>query len=355
MSRLGDPGAPVAGALAGVEALDVGDVAAQRHRRLQAVARRGSAPERVHAVDRDPAADHVEVATRGRAASRRCWRRGASARVRSLGARGELREALELLAQERLVLDRRPSRSASTGRPGRPGRRRPRASISALDHGRGRARRARPMPVSYLTWTRWAQAELRRALGDRVEETLAPDARARPGRERHVELGVGQRAHHEDRRLGRPASRSSNASLAVATASQLAPPASAARGALDHAVAVAVGLDDRAELAPPLELEPSRLQLRSIAPRSIPPSPAGRRAHARASAPPAAPRSHRRRSRDSACRVAPAAIAPGAGVRETPAQAASNGSIPRAISAAIVPESTSPVPAVARAGAGQRR
>ena len=47
----------------------------QRQRRLEPVLA-GSSLERVEAVDRDAAAHHVEVRLPGRAARRRCWRRG---------------------------------------------------------------------------------------------------------------------------------------------------------------------------------------------------------------------------------------------------------------------------------------
>ena len=64
---LGHEPAPVAGALAGPRALDLGDVADQLQRRLEPVVG-GVAVERVHAVDGDPAAHQVEP--RGRLAQR---------------------------------------------------------------------------------------------------------------------------------------------------------------------------------------------------------------------------------------------------------------------------------------------
>ena len=65
---------------------------------------------------------------------------------------------------------------------------------------------------------------------DGLDEALVPRDDIRAGRKRDVELVRRQRAHDEDRPLD-PPSRSARASSAAATASQLAPPACAARAA----------------------------------------------------------------------------------------------------------------------------
>ncbi len=126
----------------------------------------------------------------------------------------------------------------------------------------------------------------------------------------------------------------------------------------DGAVAVAVALDDGAELGCPRPSErPRARQLRSIAPRST-------RATAR-SGPSAGTPTRPRRSPGRARRAAPrsrrsrsptprrAGARPRCPARPwacTAAQVAANGSIPRASRAATVPVRTSPVPAVASAG-----
>ena len=71
------------------EPLDVGDVGAQRERRLEAALGRVPA-ERVEPVDRDRRSGPCRSGSGARAASRRCWRRGAM--TLGVAARGRLRD-----------------------------------------------------------------------------------------------------------------------------------------------------------------------------------------------------------------------------------------------------------------------
>ena len=191
-----------------------------------------------------------------------------------------------------------------------------------------------------------------------LEEARAPDGDLRARPERHLELAVGERAHRQDRarRARRPRS-SSRLGRRRRRRACVAPPRERRRGACDGAVAVAVGLDDGAELG-------TRRRARAREPaRSCARPRRGRRARRRppparaltSSAPRAAPRSRRSRSPTRRADALGGEPARRARARATPAQAASKGSIPRASSAAIVPDSTSPVPAVASAGADAAR
>ncbi len=248
---------------------------------------------------------------------------------------------------------RRRSRSGSRARPARPvARRPPRRASSATAPGvalaepahagvvldvdpRPDAERARRAPAD----------ELQRSPGARPpgRHPAAGRRRSSCGRQRahHEQPGVGElrRAARRPRRRRRPRASS-------------APPASAARAALDRAVAVAVGLDDRAERG-------AAVELRSAAGRSCARS---RRASTSAVARATAHRAlraqrlrqrrdhvagdHRLGGPDPAGRDPPGALVGedgGAGGLERLQP-------PRASSAAIVPASTSPVPAVASAG-----
>ena len=221
---------------------------------------------------------------------------------------------------------------------------------------------SRPIPVSSLTWTRGRPQ--RAARGDQLEELGAPDHDVGVGGERDVELVRGERAHHQDAGHRGSAARSSAASAGGRDREPGRAAGERGARALDRAVAVAVGLDDRAQLRPSPSsaarrgavaldradvdagerpLDGSGAMLSMMAARAV----AGATAPARR----AAPRSTSVAITDSRRRRASAASTPGARVGEDAAHAAANGSMPRASSAPIVPESTSPVPAVASAGA----
>ena len=98
------------------------------------------------------------------------------------------------------------------------------------------------MPVSSLTWTR-GPGEPSRGL----RELARPDDHVGAGVHRRLEVGA-RSAPITSSRPSSPCARSATASLAVATASQVAPPLERARRGLRRAVAVAVRLDDGAEL-----------------------------------------------------------------------------------------------------------
>ena len=139
---LGDEAAPVAGALPRPRALDLGDVADELERRLEPVLGR-VAVERVHAVDRDPAADHVQP--RRRLAQRRGGVRGVAHDAERVGP-GQ--EALELLGHElRVVVGGR-----EVGHRAREPRARRRGATRVASSGSRVP--SRPMPVSSLTCTR---------------------------------------------------------------------------------------------------------------------------------------------------------------------------------------------------------
>ena len=104
------------------------------------------------------------------------------------------------------------------------------------------------MPVSYLTWTRGRKPNMPGALGELLEELGPPDRELGSRLQGDVELGAGESAHDEDRnlladplaqleRLGR---RRDGEPRRAAAQGRI--------GAFEHAVAVAVRLDDRAEL-----------------------------------------------------------------------------------------------------------
>src|SRR4051794_20309863 len=92
----GLPPAPVAGAGAGREALDVGDVRAQGQRRPQPLLG-GVALEGVEAVDRDAAASHLEVRSALAENGGAVGSVDEYLRVLLLDRGGEVRETIELL------------------------------------------------------------------------------------------------------------------------------------------------------------------------------------------------------------------------------------------------------------------
>ena len=176
--------------------------------------------------------------------------------------------------------------------------------------GRGGVRRARttaagsrspsrPMPVSYLTWTCGRTPSSRRRARDQRRGSRRARPRARPGAERDVELGAASaRPCTKIGRARRARSRSSTASVAVATASQVAPPRERRVGALDRAVAVAVGLDDGAERRARRELagEPGAVALDRAGVDHRRGAAGTDRARLSGSGPPGSPRSRRSRS-----------------------------------------------------------
>ena len=225
VGSLGDEAPPVAGALPRRDRLH-----APRPRTTAAAPARRSRgarvlAERVQPVERDAGADEVEVRARGRAASRRCWRRAAT--MPGCAARsGRPRRGSVRAARRR---SRRPARrrwrSGSS-------RRRARTPGAAAPPPRPRAACAgsrvpsRPIPVSSLTCTRPPPRRRRPPTSSsRQATTSAPAASA-------TSSSPGDSAPRT--RIGTsamPASRSSAASCAAATASHVAPPASAARAA----------------------------------------------------------------------------------------------------------------------------
>ena len=102
---------------------------------------------------------------------------------------------------------------------------------------------SRPMPESSLTWTATPSGRL----ATNASRQATTSARAATA----TSSSSGESAPITSTGPSSPASRSPRASSAVATASQLAPPACARTRGLDHPVAVAVRLDDRAQLRGP--------------------------------------------------------------------------------------------------------
>ena len=225
---LGDEPAAVAGALAGLAALDLGDVAGQLERRLEVVVGR-VAVVGVHPVDRDAAAHHAEAGVG--AAQRGGGVRGVDERVWM--ALDPAAEGRELLVDERLVVlvgggeVRHQAHEPVAGRLGDPG---------GLV---GVARAEPPHPGVELDVHAGAGAEL----GD---ERLAPGDDVGAGGHCHRELLVRQRAHHQHRAVDARA-----AQLGGLGRRRHREPGGAAplrRACGRHGpVPVAVGLDDRAQ------------------------------------------------------------------------------------------------------------
>ena len=209
---LGDEAASVARALPRQRALDLGDVAGELERRLEAVVGR-VAVERVHAVDGDPAADHVESGVRT------AQRRGRVRRVD--GSAGMTRDPLgeqgQLLVDERLVARRTWRNGSSAPRAGRR-RRRPRATPRP-----GRGCRAGPCRCRASR----ARAGRRGSAATNSSRQATTSARA----EIATESSSGESAPITSSGPSMPAARRVAASPAVATASDAAPPRSAARAA----------------------------------------------------------------------------------------------------------------------------
>ena len=165
----------------------------------------------------------------------------------ALSAVGDRREALELLVEERRSRVRRRWRSGSrrpaSSRSGSSAQARASASTAA-----GSRLPSRPMPLSCLTWTRtgrpWARP---RALSSSAEVRRArPRPRSRPQSASSRSSG-GERPHRQQRDL-----REAPADLRRLGPGRHRQPRRPAgqrrRGAGVGAVAVAVGLDHRAEL-----------------------------------------------------------------------------------------------------------
>ena len=105
------------------------------------------------------------------------------------------------------------------------------------------------MPLSYLTWTRAGRPWARAAVAARARKSSRQTATSEPAASADVELLAVSAPIVSSGTCGRRRPIWA-ASAPVATASRVAPPASAAVGAGVGAVAVAVGLDHRAELGP---------------------------------------------------------------------------------------------------------
>ena len=203
-----------------------------------------------------------------------------------------------------------------------------------------------------------ARRRPRAAASQASATSLAPRRRCRrPARApRSSSARSLQRAHDQDGRSRSPASRSSSASPIVGDRQPGRARTPARRERSHRAVAVAVSLDDRAQLQRPPQLG---AQARAVARDRIRIDVGAVRApcaHADA------PRSHAAQPRQRAP-ITSVAITPSGAPsfarrdRGRPAHAAahprrppSNGDRPWASSAAITPQSTSPVPAVASAG-----
>ena len=224
----GDEAAPVARALARLAALDLGDVARELERRLEAVGGR-VALKGVHPVDGDPAAHHVEArvgpAQRGRRVGGVDERAGMSCDPRP--------ERRELGVDERLVV--------LVG--GGEVRHQPHEAVAGgLGDARGLLRVARAQPP-HAGVELDVHARPGAELGD---ERLPPghDVGARRGRDR--ELGIRQRAHHQQR--PRDPAGAQLRGLAGGRHRQPRRPAGVRGAGGGHcAVPVAVGLDDRAQ------------------------------------------------------------------------------------------------------------
>ena len=190
---LGHEPPPVAGALAGGAGLEIGDVGAQLEGRLQLPQRRVLL-EGVHAVDRDPAPDQVEVGPR------LAQRGGAVGGVHDDAGMvapqgtGPIGEAVELGREEPAVV-----RVVGGGEVGH--------GAGQLEAGGGRGRlgdASRLVGVVGAEPTHPAvelhvdaQRVLAGALGHGGDERLAPGHDVRAGRDRHVKLLRAQGTHHQ--------------------------------------------------------------------------------------------------------------------------------------------------------------
>ena len=226
---LGDEAPPVAGALPRLAALDLGQVGAQLQRGLQPLLGR-VALERVEAVDRDAAADHVQARGRLGAASPRSWRR---ARARRDATRARRRAH----AVKRSNCSRRKPGSSSSAVAKcvkAPASRSAGAAATAATVREASAASrvpSRPMPVSSLTCTPASTPSSRRAARDGRDAASRQHATSAAARERDVELLGRQRPQHQQRaldacraQLARPRPRSRPPATP-------APPACAARAA----------------------------------------------------------------------------------------------------------------------------
>ena len=180
--------------------------------------------------------------------------------------------------------------------------------------------------------------------------TLAPHSHVGVRGQGEVELVRGERAHREQPRARQ--------ALRAAPPPRRPSPLRATRSArdrraraFDRAVPIAVRLDDRTQRRALRETRARGVvQLRSTAPALITALARETPAASLTRAPPASAATTSVAITESAEPSRRAAMRPAAPCARTPAQAAANGSIPRASSAPMVPESTSPVPAVASIG-----
>ncbi len=161
---------------------------------------------------------------------------------------GDLAEAIELLAEERVVV------LVGGGEVGPHARQLdPLVDVSRVgepDHGERLARAEAAHAGVVLDVHPGPEAEHPGALGELLEELRAPDRELRSRLQGDVELRAGEGAHDEDRdlladplaqleRLRRRRDREPGRAAAKSGV-----------GALEHAVAVSVRLDDRTELGP---------------------------------------------------------------------------------------------------------
>ena len=238
--RLARDEAPaVADALARRDGLDRADVRRQLERGLE-VAQRGILAERVQAVDRDPGAHEIEVRRRVAQRAGAVGRVDDERRVRLAQRPDPCGEARELLVHERVaavVGGREVRHRAGEAHAGR--------ACGQLGHGGrlgGVARAEAAHPGVELDVHGAAPARR-----DGRDEALVPRDDVGARRERDVELRRRQRAHDEDRDLV-DARRPQRRGLVRGDDGQPARAAGERRARRRHrAVAVAVGLDDRAQ------------------------------------------------------------------------------------------------------------
>ncbi len=238
---LGHELAPVAGALPCLAQPDLGHVGAQLQRRLERPGG-GILAEWVHAVDGDAAAHHVELRLRVAQHSSAVGRVHQQLRLFGLDGGSPALEGPQLACEEARVAE-----IVSGGEMGHHARQ--------LDPGtlpRG-ARHARCLRRVARTEAAHARIELdvdapAARVGDRLQVALIPHHHVGACRQRLLQFHHAERAHHQDPHP--PQARLAKlAHLAAAGDRQPAGAAGERRaGALRGAVAVAVGLDHRAQL-----------------------------------------------------------------------------------------------------------
>ena len=322
--------------VAGVEALDEGHPRLERHDRAAGRGRGGRRRVRGRCRTRRCRPGRTSAGRRGGRARRPSWRRGrrpgpppAWPGRRRSGATGPWCTGRRARRRWRGGCTRRPAGGTARGR--RCGRR-----------GRGRPRGRAPMrcmPVSTLRWTprpgrpTAARASMAAAVATVGVRSWATSAAAWSG-------GCSLRT-----RIGAsmPASRRATPSAVSATPSPVAPAASAARADRFGTVPVAVGLDDGPDVGR-RHLPPQHADV--VGDRGevdLGPGPAGRVLTPAPRGRPGARRRGRRRPTRRTGRAGPPRRA-----ATRPTVAACSAGIPVATIAPMIPESTSPVPAVAR-------